>query len=137
MEERLNELVKILKERDTVRKILQAKDVKSVYEEEKATVTEKIEAFHQYMQSFIGEIGFPIPNNSKVICPENVVEICFILLMSRIDDIDLVGDDEVIHSALNQVKGDLKEISKSFSVFLVNDFLSEYSEEELLKKIVL
>ena len=45
MKKRINELVKIFKERDTVRKILQAKDVKAVYEEEKTAMDEQLKSF--------------------------------------------------------------------------------------------
>lgn len=51
----LNELVRIFKERNTVRKILQAKDVKAVYEEEKEAVNYELESFKEMMLPFIKE----------------------------------------------------------------------------------
>lgn len=137
MEERLNELIKILKERDTVRKILQAKDVKAVYEEEKVAMKEQLECFSKEVYSYSMEIEYPIPNDSEVICPENIVEFCFILMMAGIDDMRLVDDYGVILSILNEVDGDLKEISRKFNEFLDDWCFTEYTEEEVLEKIVL
>lgn len=135
----LNELVRISKERDTVRKILQAKDVKAVYEEEKAAVRHELESFKDMIQLFIDEFEYPISDVSEVISPENVVEICFILLMSRVDDCDLTDNCEEIDPILNQVKGEQQEIAKRFSEFLYDEvnFFSWNTEEELLKKLLL
>lgn len=64
----LNELVRIFKERNTVRKILQAKDVKAVYEEEKEAVNYELESFKEMMLPFIKEDEWPISDISEVLC---------------------------------------------------------------------
>lgn len=135
----LNELVRIFKERDTVRKILQAKDVKAVYEEEKAAMSEQLESFNNEMQPFIDEGEEPISDVSEVISSENVVEICFILLMSGVDDEDLVDDIGDIEFTLGQVQGERQEIANRLSDFLYKgmEYFSDYTEEEVLKKLLL
>lgn len=135
----LNELVATFKERDTVRKILQAKDVKAVYEEEKAAVRHELESFKEMMLPFIKESEYPISDVSEVISPENVVEICFILLMSGVDDDDLTDNYEEIEPILDQVKGEQQEIADRFAEFLYGEFqcFSTYTEEELLKELLL
>lgn len=137
MEERLNELIKILKERNTVRKILQAKDVKSVYEEEKVAMKEQLESFYEEMQPYIANVEYPVSDVSDVVCSENIVEIYFILIMTGIDDVELFDDWAVPRFRLEKVDEDLQEISKKISEFVCGDCFSWYSEEELLKKIVL
>lgn len=139
MEKRLNDLVNIFKGRDTVRKILQAKDVKAVYEEEKAAMKEQLESFYQEMQVFIEKGEWPISDASEVFSPENVVEICFILLMSRVDDCDLMEYWGDIEDILDEVQGDLYEIAHKFSEFLYRDIecFTAYTEEELLKKFII
>lgn len=139
MKERLDELVRIFKERDTVRKILQAKDVKAVYEEEKTAMSKQLESFNNEMQIFIEENETPISDPSEVISPENVVEICFILLMSRVDDCALTDNCEEIDPILSQVKGEEQEIAKRFSDFLYEKvrFFSDYTDEEVLKELLL
>lgn len=135
----LNELIAIFKERDTVRKILQAKDVKAVYKEEKATVKYELESFKEMMLPFIRESEYPISDVSEVISPENVVEICFILLMSKVvDDCDLADNCEEIEIILNRVKGEQQEIADRFSEFLYveSHCFSVYTEEELLKELL-
>ena len=137
----LNELVRIFKGRNTVKKILQAKDVKAVYEEEKAAMSEQLESFKHEMQVFIEEEGEePIYDASEVISADDVIEVCFILLMSGVDDEDLIDDWKSMEDILNQVQGDdLQEIAGRLIEFLYYDkeFFSNYSEEELLKKLLL
>lgn len=136
----LNELVRIFKERNTVRKILQAKDVKAVYEEEKAAVIYELEIFREMMSPFIEESKYPISDASEVISADDVVEVCFILLMSEVDDCDLIDDWKSMEGILNQVQGDdLQEIAGRLIEFLYDErySFSELSEEELLKKLLL
>lgn len=133
----LNELVAIFKERNTVRKILQAKDLKAAYEEEKATMSEQLKSFIDELWNFP---GYPISDASEVISADDVVEVCFILLMSGMDDYDLIDDWESMEDILNQVQGDnLQEIAGRLIGFLYYDkeVISDYSEEELLKKLLL
>ena len=136
----LNELIVIFKEWDIVRKILRAKDVKAVYNEEKAVIELPLERFKEVMKPYIGELESPISNPSKIITSENVVEICFILLMSEcVDDYDLCKGGKGIESALNQVEGDLHEIAKRLSAFLYDDidFFEDHEEGELLQILIL
>lgn len=135
----LNELVRIFKERDTVRNILRAKDVKAVYEEEKAAMSERLESFNNEMQTFIKEFEYPISDVSEVISPENVVEICVILLMSGVGDDELSENWKKIETILNHVKGEQQEIADRFSKFLYGECYSfpNFTEEELLKKLLL
>lgn len=136
----LNELVRLFKERDTVRRILQAKDAKAVYEEVKAAVRHELESFKEMMLHFIVEFEYPISDVSEVISPENVVEICFILLMSGfVDEYDLADNGEEIELILNQVKGEQREIADRFSKFLYDEYksFSNYTEETLLNKLLL
>lgn len=136
----LNELVRLFKERDTVRRILQAKDAKAVYEEVKAAVRHELESFKEMMLHFIVESEYPISDVSEVISSENVVEICFILLMSGVvDECDLADNYVEIESILNQVKGEQQEIADRFAGFLYGEFqcFSTYTEEELLKELLL
>lgn len=139
MKERLNELVKTLKERNTIRKILQAKDVKAAYEEEKEALKEQLESFEHEVHAFTERDEYPISNVSEVICTENVVEVCFILLMTGVNDDDLTEDWVDIETILNQVQGDLQEIAQKFSEFLYEEsqLFSNWTEEKLLKKLIL
>ena len=63
----LNELITIFKGRNTVRKILQVKDLKAVYESEKAAVRDELESFREMMLPFIEEIKYPISDVSEVL----------------------------------------------------------------------
>lgn len=135
----LNKLVTIFKERNTVRKILQAKDFKAAYEEEKVAMREQLENFIYEVRNFS---GYPISDASEVISADDVVEVCFILLMSGVDDCDLIDDWENMKDILNQVQeDDLKEIVGRLIKFLYDDdyadSFSEWPEEELLKKLLL
>ena len=135
----LNELITIFKGRNTVRKILQAKDVKAVYESEKAAMRDQLESFDHEMWDFIKEGEQPIYDASEVISVDNVVEICFILLMSGVDDDDLIDDWESIGEILEYVPEDLQEIAERLLEFLCEEAccFADYSEEELLKKLLL
>lgn len=136
----INELVEIFKERNTVRKILQAKNIKAVYESEKAAMSEQIKSFKEMMLPFIEESERPISEVSEVISTDNVVEICFILLMSEVvDDYDLADDWEAIVEILLYVPEDLQEIADRFYEFLYEEekCFSGFSQEELLKKLIL
>ena len=136
----LNELVAIFKERNTVRKILQAKDVKATYEEEKAAVRYELESFKEMMLPFIKESERPISDASETISADNVVEICFILLMSEVvDDYDLVDNCESIGDILEYVSEDLQEVADRLFKFLYDegDYFSNLEEEELLKELLL
>ena len=133
----LNELVAIFKERNTVRKILQAKDLNTAYEEEKAAMSEQLENFLYEVEDFPKK-GSPI-YASEVISVDNVVEIYFILLMSGIDDCDLIIDWEKIEEILQDVPEDLQEIAERLNdVLYENGYcFSEYSKEEILKELLL
>lgn len=136
----LNELVAIFKERNTVRKILQAKDVKATYEEEKAAVRYELESFKEMMLPFIKESERPISDASETISADNVVEICFILLMSEVvDDCDLVDNCDSIGDILEYVSEDLQEVADRLFKFLYDegDYFSNLEEEELLKELLL
>lgn len=135
----LNELVTNFKERNTVRKILQAKDLKVAYEEEKAAMSEQLESFMLEVKRS-GE--YPISDASEVISADDVVEVCFILLMSGVDDCDLIDEWESMEGILNQVQeDDLQEIAGRLIKFLYDDdcadCFSEWTEDELLKKLLL
>lgn len=136
----LNELVRIFKERNTVRKILQAKDVKAVYEDEKAAVSYELEIFREMMSPFIEYTKYPISDASEVISVDNVIEICFILLMSEVvNEDDLIDDWKSFVEILKYVPEDLQEIADRFYEFLYEDTecFSDYSDEEILKKLLL
>ena len=136
----LNELVAIFKERNTVRKILQAKDVKATYEEEKAAVRYELESFKEMMLPFIKEFERPISDASEAISADNVVEICLILLMSEgVDDFDLIDDWESFGEILKYVPEDLQEIADRFFQFLCEEgnCFSNCTEEEFLKELLL
>ena len=139
MKERLDEIVRIFKERDTVRKIQQAKDFEAVYEEEKAAMSEQLESFKHEVQDFIDDDERPFSTPSEFCYPENVVEICFILCMSRVDDVDLTDKYEDIEAILDRAPEDMQKIARRFSKFLCKEgaCFSEYTEEELLEELLL
>lgn len=137
----LNEMVDIFKRRNTVSKIYQVKDVRTAYEEEKVAIREQLERFKEEMLiHFMKGTEYPASEVSEVISIDNVVEICFILLMSEVvDDYDLVEDYESIGKILKDVPEDLQYIADRFYKFLYEEekCFSEYSEEELLKELLL
>ena len=133
-------MITIFKGRNTVRKILQAKDVKAVYESEKATVRDELESFREMMLPFIKEAEYPISDALEVISADNVVDICFILLISEVvDDFDLIDDWKSFGEILKYVPEDLQEIADRFFQFLLEEenCFSNCTEEELLKKLLL
>lgn len=139
LKEELNELVKIFKERDTVRKILQAKDAKAAYKEEKVAMAEQLESFYHEMQVFIDDNERPFSEPSEFICPENVVDIYFIFLMSRVDDFDLTDHFDNIGEILKEAPEDLQEIAGRLYEYLFEDYyaIKTFTEEKLLKKLLL
>jgi len=144
LEVALTNLLNKMENRKTVKKILQAKDVKGTYLEEKENVQNELNEFKIKMASFFEEGRLKVTPYDKLpefINKDNVVDLCFALMMTEVfDDIDLLSDVRTLRNVLGKVSGELEEVANRFIIFLYQEgdgLFSLLKYDEILEKVVL
>ena len=138
-EKTLEELIKKMKKRKTVKNILGAKDVKSVFYEEKEALSENLMLFSKEIekQEKVAFEHLPLCINT-----DNIIELCFVILMvEKLEETTLVKYWIDIVIKLKQVTdGSLKEVAKRFEELFYEEnqrfFLADNVEETLMKVVV-
>lgn len=133
----LKELVSKMKERDSIRKILREKDIKDTYQKEKEALEEEITRLKTATRPFLERYKRPFDNLPDFVNKDNIIEICFIMLMSGIDDVDLLKNYEQIGYILLEIKGEFQEVAGKLNDLLEEDTFSYYTFEEVLKMVAL
>lgn len=133
----LKELVSKMKERDSIRKILREKDIKDTYQKEKEALEEEITRLKTATRPFLKRYKRPFDNLPDFVNKDNIIEICFIMLMSGIDDVDLLKNYEQIGYILLEIKGEFQEVAGKLNDLLEEDTFSYYTFEEVLKMVAL
>lgn len=133
----LKELVSKMKERDSIRKILREKDIKDTYQKEKEALEEEITRLKTATRPFWERYKRPFDNLPDFVNKDNIIEICFIMLMSGIDDVDLLKNYEQIGYILLEIKGEFQEVAGKLNDLLEEDTFSYYTFEEVLKMVAL
>lgn len=135
-EEILKNVIKTMRQRETIKRITQEKDVWMAYKEEKNALSKSLEQLKQQnigKRNSMSEIFYMIDKN-------NAVEIAVILLMMGLDDIDVMTLKDVeqfIEILKCDVEGEFKEIAIRFADFLDFQTFSCYTEGERIKNIIL
>ena len=134
----LKDLLQILKERDTVKKILQAKDVKHVWSYENEIINSELKKFEQSMSPFLEKGWVAFEDFPEFVNKGNILEFCVILMMTGcIDEIDVTDKYFRVQELLEEVNEEYINFAKRLNNFLVTDVFSDYSEEELLELLVI
>lgn len=139
----LDELMKNMKERKTVRKILEAKDVKSVYYKEKESLSDILTLFSREAEiqcNGTEEVVFehlPLCVNT-----DNIIELCFaVLMLDNLEETTLIRYWIDIVIRLRQITdGSLQEVANRFEKLFYEEnqrFFSTVNEEDTLMKVVL
>lgn len=134
-EEILKNVIQTMRQRETIKRITQEKDVWMAYKEEKNALSKSLEQLKQNIgkRNSISEIFYMIDKN-------NAVEIAVILLMMGLDDIDVMtlkDAEEFIEILKCDVEGEFKEIAVRFAYFLDFQIFSYCTERERIKNILL
>lgn len=134
-EEILKNVIQTMRQRETIKRITQEKDVWMAYKEEKNALSKSLEQLKQNIgkRNSISEIFYMIDKN-------NAVEIAVILLMMELDDIDVMtlkDAEEFIEILKCDVEGEFKEIAVRFAYFLDFQIFSYCTERERIKNILL
>ena len=137
----LREAIELAQERELVKEILQAEDVKQVWLEKKEEIGPQLQEFKRCMAPYLGEdVKNPKPPFKRV--PEfvnegNVVEFCVVLMMTEaIDDSDVVCEWAEIIRLLEKVKGEFKPLAEKLKNFLSSEDFTDHSEGELLEILI-
>ncbi len=140
IEETLEEVLIKMRTRKVVSNILEAKDVKSAYHQQTYAMESRLQKFKSEMLHFIKINKAPFEVLPDFITSKNIVDLCFLFIMTGIDDEDIVEDSQEIAKMLMKVDGKLQGVAhKIFEVFYNEEHrkMSEYSYEYFLKMIVL
>ena len=78
----LKQLIETMKERETVRRIMQAKDAKSEYNSEKEALSQQIEEFRKLLQE---QNPINIKEVEDLINEENAFEIAFLFVIGKFE----------------------------------------------------
>ena len=139
MKDKLNELIRIIKEREVAENIIAAADTEAkflIYESEKKYILEELECFTQAAGDIIS-VGEAVINESEEYCisAEDAVPFCLVCMMTGLDDCDILEDYHELVKALEEVEGPLAETAKDLADFLDTGSFSEEDIEELLEKL--
>lgn len=135
-EEILKNVIQTMRQRETIKRITQEKDVWMAYKEEKNALSKSLEQLKQNIgkkRNSMSEIFYMIDKN-------NAVEIAVILLMMGLDDIDVMtlkDAEEFIEILKCDVEGEFKEIAVRFACFLDFQIFTYCTERERIKNIIL
>ena len=133
----LNKLVKEMQERNSVDKILQAKDLRAVYNEEKVAMKKQLKDFKELVQGQVnlGEISIYDPEN--IINSDVAVEVMFILLMCKMDEYRIFSDyGKTLNIALKNVKDHKSVLAYNFYMLIRKEDLSRLDEYQVLKRVL-
>ena len=120
---------------ETLNKVVKTKNELSKVQ--KIDITKK---FKSEMLHFIKINKAPFEVLPDFITSKNIVDLCFLFIMTGIDDEDIVEDSQEIAKMLLKVDGKLQGVAhKIYEVFYKEEHrkMSEYSYEYFLKMIVL
>lgn len=139
--ESLKEVLKTCKEREIVKEILIAKDVKQVWLEKKEEIKPLLKKFGQSMAPYFDEgrktTKTPFKHLPEFIDEGNIVEFCVVLMMTgAINEDDVVLEWSDVIKSLEKVTGEYEGFAKRLEEILNDGFFTDYSEEQLLKIIV-
>ena len=140
LEPSLENLLREMKNRKVVEEILQAKDVKSKFLEEKEEIKIQLQDFQIKMVPFIKRSEVPFKEVPGFLNKDTVVNFCMAVMMTGIiDDDDVILDFDGMKKLLNSVDGNDAEVAKKFEDFLYNEgrSFSEVDQDELLKILLL
>lgn len=140
LEETLDEGLMKMRTRKVVEKILQSKDVKASYNQQEYVMRNFLAKFEAEMMYFVKSKKVPFEALPDFVTTDNIVELSFVFIMTKVDDEDLVEDVQGIAKMLLNVDGGFKEVAHRLYNFLYEGehrMLSEYSSENLLKAIIL
>ncbi len=141
IEETLEEVLIKMRTRKVVSNIFHAKDVKSAYHQQTYAMESRLQKFKSEMLHFIKINRAPFEVLPDFITSKNIVDLCFLFIMTGIDDEDIVEDSQEIAKMLMKVvDGKLQGVAhKIYEVFYNEEHrkMSEYSYEYFLKMIVL
>lgn len=140
MKEEISNLIRIFHERQVVEKIAESKGALAVYEEQKSVLNEELETFKAKAKE-------AIQSQDHVVCqykisPKDALQICFICMMTGIDDMKMLENWEKLPIALRKIKGKSARLAENIAHFLGCDeeeddegeMFSKYEVEKLLKK---
>lgn len=137
--EKLNELVRMLKDRNVVEKLANAENKVKVFEDEETVLGGKLDDLRELMKDRKKSgYKYTFYKGEYRILPENVLEICLICIMVSIEDYRMFEEYTDIPGCLRKVKGKWVDIAESIAYCLgendEGDLFSNYGKEELLKK---
>ena len=133
----LNKLVKEMQERNSVDKILQAKDLREVYNEEKAAMKKQLKDFKELVQSQVNLGEIPIYDPENIINSDVAVEVMFILLMCKLDEYRIFSDyGKTLNIALKNVKDHKSVLAYNFYMLIRKENLSRLDEYLVLKRVL-
>ena len=127
MKEKVERLLRLLKEESVVEKIRNA--------------TDPVEVYEKYEGHFLIEI-LEIQENFKndeecdfEIIPEDALSWCIIFMMTKLNEEDFKIDHKILADALNEVEGDLEEVAHRMAKFVLTDVWTYYDDAtELISK---
>lgn len=133
LEASLKDLLHIMKAHKVVRNIIQSKDVIKSYQCEKEDIKNELSDFIIKLGAFCeraidAKQKTPYEKVPDFITEENVVELCFALIMTEtFDDIDLIVETRKIGELLRNVQGENEIVAAKLADFL-------YGPENVMKK---
>lgn len=132
----LKELIEKMEERGTVRKIVQAKDVKAVYYEEKNAMSNQIEEFRESIQMQINLGRVPFDSVKDIISYKNALEAAFVVVMCKINFKNFPDNGYTLLHSLLEVHNEYKNEAINFHNKLLRNFwYSKDSEESVLMEV--
>lgn len=132
----LKELIEKMKERDTVRKIMQAKDVKAVYYEEKNAMSGQIEEFRESVQMQRNLGWVPLDSVKDIISSKNALEAAFVVIMCKFNLEIFLDNGKTLLDSLLEVHNEYENEAINFHNKLFRDFWdSKDSEESVLREV--
>jgi len=130
MKEHMENLIKLLQERKTVERLIEAEDKFELFVNEKKELENELENLKKIFSQ----------NNTRgceelEILPSNVLEICMVCILANIDEIYLFSSCyDKIPEVLWKVEGIKKKTARLFSDFLEEDNFSGLETKYLLNK---
>ena len=124
LEASLKDLLHIMKAHNVVRNIIQSKDVIKSYHCEKEDIKNELNDFKIKLGAFCeraidAKQKTPYEKVPDFITEENVVELCFALIMTeKFDDIDLIVETRKIRDLLRNVQGENEIVAVKLADFL-------------------
>ncbi len=137
--ERMNELVRFLKDRNVIEKLASAENKAEVFENEEKVLGGKLDDFRELMKDR-KKLGYAYTfyKGEYQILPKNVLEICLICIMINIEDYKMFEEYTDIPGCLRKVEGKWAYIAANIAYCIgendEGDLFSNYSKEELLKR---